>query len=559
MICPNYPKPFLLFFSEQVPSLLYYSHIPIILAGIFIGIFIIIKDKRSKLSIALATPLFLFSLWLIFDLITWTSNSSNNIMFVWSFFGILFILINFFFLRFLYRFIDNSEVPFFLSLIFFILLLPVIFFTPSNFNLSGFDLVSCSSIEGNYFLNYYYAVGILIFIYICFFVINHYKNTNTFSKSKILFIGGGTILFLTFFFSTGIAVTVLKSLNIVNDYQIEQYGFFPIIIFIILLALTVIKYKIFNIKLLAVRALIFGLIFLVGSQFFFIKIPINLILNSITFIGVVVFGIMLVDYVKKEVEQRELLESLTLKLEQSNSDLENANKKLKGLDKLKTEFVSLASHQLRSPLTAIKGYTSMLLGGDYGELNKEAKEATERIMESSNNLILVVEDLLNVSKIESGGMKYEMTQFDLNELIKVTTKDLSITAEKKGLKLIYRIPEDNKYFVNGDKEKLRQVIINLLDNSMKYTLKGQIELSLSHKNHKILLSIRDTGVGISKEVINTLFEKFSRGEGAKLNSTGSGLGLYLVKEIMEAHKGRVWVESEGKDKGSTFFVEIEEA
>ena len=262
--------------------------------------------------------------------------------------------------------------------------------------------------------------------YICFFVINHYKKTNTFSKSKILFIGGGTILFLTFFFSTGIAVTVLKSLNIVNDYQIEQYGFFPIIIFIILLALTVIKYKIFNIKLLAVRALIFGLIFLVGSQFFFIKIPINLILNSITFIGVVVFGIMLVDYVKKEVEQRELLESLTLKLEQSNSDLENANKKLKGLDKLKTEFVSLASHQLRSPLTAIKGYTSMLLGGDYGELNKEAKEATERIMESSNNLILVVEDLLNVSKIESGGMKYEMTQFDLNELIKVTTKDLAV-------------------------------------------------------------------------------------------------------------------------------------
>jgi two-component system phosphate regulon sensor histidine kinase PhoR len=126
------------------------------------------------------------------------------------------------------------------------------------------------------------------------------------------------------------------------------------------------------------------------------------------------------------------------------------------------------------------------------------------------------------------------------------------------LKLICNIPEDQKYQINGDKEKLRQVLINIIDNSMKYTKEGQIEVDLKKNNDKIILSIKDTGAGISKEIIGTLFKKFSRGDGAKLNSSGSGLGLYLVKEIVEAHKGRAGVESEGLGHGSTFFVELNE-
>lgn len=560
MICPNYPTPFLFFFSEQVPPLLYYSHIPILLVSIFIGIFVVVKDRNSLLSWSLAIPLFLFSIWTIFDLITWTSNSSDNIMFVWSFFGILFIAINFFFLRFLYIFIDNKkEIPLHLTILTFILSLPVIILTPTSFNLPNFDMVLCSAIEGNYFLNYYYLVGVLIFLYICFFVIKLYLSKDTLNKTKTLFMGVGTISFLFFFFVTGFLGSFLKFLGITKDYQIEQYGYFPVIIFIILLALTVIKYKIFNIKLLAVRALVFGLVFLIGSQFFFIKTPVNFILNGVTFIGVIIFGVILVKYVKKEVEQKENLEKLRLRLEESNLRLGIANDKLKDLDKLKTEFVSLASHQLRSPLTAIKGYTSMLLEGDYGEINPEVKEKIERVMESSNNLTLVVEDLLNVSKIEQGGMKYEMVKFDFGNLVDKTATDLSITAEKKGLKLTCKVAKNRKYYIKGDEEKLRQVIVNLIDNSMKYTPKGEIEISLKKEQDKILLLVKDTGVGIPKDVIGKLFEKFSRGEGAKLNSSGSGLGLYLVKEIVEAHKGRVWVESEGKDKGATFFVEIAEA
>jgi len=238
-------------------------------------------------------------------------------------------------------------------------------------------------------------------------------------------------------------------------------------------------------------------------------------------------------------------------------ELQDANEKLKGLDKLKTEFVSLASHQLRSPLTAIKGYLSMIIEGDYGELNNELKEPIDRVFESSKNLTTIVEDLLNVSKIEQGGMKYSMEPFNLSELARDEVKDLSVNAEKKGLKICFESDGDNLCIVNGDKEKIRQVLLNFIDNSIKYTKTGGINISVKNNENKVLFSIKDTGMGMTPEIKETLFQRFSRGDGARMNTTGSGLGLYLAKEIVEAHKGRVWVESEGPDKGSTFNVELD--
>jgi signal transduction histidine kinase len=111
--------------------------------------------------------------------------------------------------------------------------------------------------------------------------------------------------------------------------------------------------------------------------------------------------------------------------------------------------------------------------------------------------------------------------------------------------------------INGDEEKIRQVVINLIDNSIKYTPEGSINVRISKQGSKVLLAIKDTGMGMTEEIRQTLFKKFARGEGGKVNTSGSGLGLYLAKEISEAHNGRVWVESPGPGKGSTFFVEFE--
>jgi signal transduction histidine kinase len=110
--------------------------------------------------------------------------------------------------------------------------------------------------------------------------------------------------------------------------------------------------------------------------------------------------------------------------------------------------------------------------------------------------------------------------------------------------------------VNGDKEKIRQVVLNFIDNAIKYTKTGSVDVSVHKNGDKVVFAVKDTGMGMTPEIKATLFQKFARGDGARMNTTGSGLGLYLAKEIVEAHKGRVWVESDGAGKGSTFAMEL---
>ncbi len=235
-----------------------------------------------------------------------------------------------------------------------------------------------------------------------------------------------------------------------------------------------------------------------------------------------------------------------------------ANEKLKDLDMLKTEFLSLAAHQLRSPLTAIRGYTSMLLDGSFGQISDEKqRDAIDRVFQSSTHLSKIVEDLLNVSKIEQGGMKYEMTTFDFAKSVKDVSNDLSVVAEKKGLTLTFSAEEKGDFMLYGDEEKLRQVLVNIIDNAIKYTQVGGITVRLSHSEDGLIkLDVIDTGMGISPEEKEKLFDKFSRGAGGKTNTGGSGLGLYLAKQIVAAHTGYITIDSPGVGKGSTFTIEL---
>lgn len=384
-------------------------------------------------------------------------------------------------------------------------------------------------------------------------MIKKYRNANNTEKRS-----WGVMLFGFTFSYVSLILTNFILVNINGDTRFILVAPLLMLPSILGIIYSIKKYRLFNVKVFTAELIVFVLASILLIQIILADSSLQLIFNLFIFIVFLFIGIILIKSVYVEVEQRERLEVLRLRLEDSNLKLEVANDKLKGLDALKTEFVSLASHQLRSPLTAIKGYISMILEGDYGEITPKVRETIGRVLESSNNLTLVVEDLLNVAKIEQGGMKYDMAKFNIGELVKDTVDNLSITAKAKGLKLTCKIARLKKYFVNGDKEKLRQVLINLIDNSMKYTPKGKIEAGVNVKGEKIILHIKDTGAGISKENMDTLFEKFSRGDGAKLNASGSGIGLYLVREIVKAHGGRVWVESEGVGKGSTFFVEMDE-
>lgn len=544
---------FLIFSDNVFGTLVYYSHFFALILSLSIGIFVFIKNKKSLTSQLLFLITVLFSLWVFFDLILWATEKQHYTMFFWSLMIIIEPLIYALCVYFVDVFISEKDISYLKKIFLIIPLLPVIILLPTKLTLIGYDFTNCDRavVEG-FFANYYiYAIEIFYILWMFFHSVRIYlKTVDHDIKGKLFLITTGTTLFLASF-AFG---NIIQSFS--DSWTLGQVGLFGMPIFVGFLAFLITKYKVFSMKVLSSEFLIFGLSVLVISITFIRNIENVRIVAIFSFLFVVALGYVLIRSVKREVEQRERLQDLTNQLEYSNDELGKANEKLKGLDKLKTEFLSLASHQLRSPLTAIKGYASMVKDGDFGEIAPKAKEAVERIFESSQNLTMIVEDLLNVSKIESGGMKYEKVDFNMSEIVKTTAEDLSIMAAKKNIKLGYSEDVGN-HNVNGDKEKLRQVVMNFIDNAIKYTKEGTIDVKLENREGKVLVSIKDTGMGVSPEIMATLFQKFARGEGQKMNTGGSGLGLYLAKEIVDAHKGRVWVESPGMGLGSTFFIELD--
>ncbi|MBS4014782.1 MAG: GAF domain-containing protein [Bacteroidetes bacterium] len=242
---------------------------------------------------------------------------------------------------------------------------------------------------------------------------------------------------------------------------------------------------------------------------------------------------------------------LKVRVAEATKELAEAYRELKKLDDSKTEFLSLASHQLRTPLSAIKGYLSIVMEGNFGKLQKKTEGAIKDVYQSNERLINLVNDLLNITRIEAGRLEYCPQQTNLSNLIQEVIKELEMTAKNKNLTLISKIAKIPQ--INLDPNKIRQVLINLIDNAIKYTEKGGITIQAKKVKDQIMVEIKDTGIGINKEKMETLFQWFSRGKGTlKLDAGGFGLGLYIAKKIIEKANGKIWAESKGNDKGTTF-------
>jgi signal transduction histidine kinase/small basic protein len=249
-------------------------------------------------------------------------------------------------------------------------------------------------------------------------------------------------------------------------------------------------------------------------------------------------------------------EKLEKEVEKRTEELRKAYEELKKLDIAKSEFISIASHQLRTPLSAIKGYLSMILEGSYGELPEKVKRPMENVYQSNERLIKLVNDILSVSKIEAGEMEMNWKREDLREIIKEVISELSIKAKERNLYLKFEEPKEFPKVVL-DREKIRQVILNLVDNAIRYTQEGGVTVKLQMANNRVQIVVSDTGEGLTKKEKEKIFERFSRGSaGTKFWTEGAGLGLYIARKFVEMHKGKIWAESEGRGKGSTFYVEL---
>ena len=540
--------------SETVNiNLLYYSHFPTIIISLLLGFFVFIKNKDNLAAKILFTITIVFSFWTFFDFISWKSSNSVYIMFTWSLLGILDALMYILSLYFVYAFIDKKDVSLFKKIIFGALLLPIIIMTPTKFNLSGFDVVNCWA-NDNSFLNYIYVPEIVVSLWIIILAIHRYIKADRNNRKQILLLSTGIILFLFPFFSAGYLT------EIYDNFSIEIYGLFGMVVFIGFLAYLIVRYKAFNIKLIATQALVVGLIILIGSQFFFIQNPTNKILNGITLALALGFGYMLVKSVKIKVKRKEELQSLS-------DQLSDANAKLRQLDKAKSEFISIASHQLRTPLTSIKGFGSLLLEGTYGVVPEAQRGALEKIYISNERLIQLVEDLLNISRIEAGRMEFDFHEAAIEDLVNEAVMTLELSAKAKNLYLHWEKPAIAMPRLKIDVTKIKEVISNMVDNSIKYTQKGGITVKLEtstvwdseHKEHQstVRVIVSDTGIGMDEEEINMIFEKFQRGKQVShYHTDGTGLGMFIGRKIVAEHKGSIWAESDGKGKGSRFILEL---
>jgi len=254
---------------------------------------------------------------------------------------------------------------------------------------------------------------------------------------------------------------------------------------------------------------------------------------------------------------QDLSQNLQEKVDFQIKELREAYEELQKLDRAKSEFISIASHQLRTPLTAIKGYISMMIEESYGKPPEKMRKPLENIYLSNERLIKLVNDLLSVSRIESGRIKIKLEKVSIDEIIVSLIEELKDLAREKDLYLKFEKPEKPLPEISVDEERIRQVILNLIENAIRYTNKGSITISAKKSDSKIQISIKDTGEGISKEEIPYLFESFSRGSaGTRFWTEGAGLGLYVAKKFVEMHNGKIWAESPGRGKGSTFYIEL---
>ena len=230
----------------------------------------------------------------------------------------------------------------------------------------------------------------------------------------------------------------------------------------------------------------------------------------------------------------------------------------KRLDESKSSFISVASHQLRTPLTAIKLFVEMLATGKAGRLNKTQKEYIEDVSISTERMIGLVNDLLNLSRIESGKLKAKSVQVRIDEVVKSAIDDAAILAKEKKLDLIFKKPK-NLIQSNLDADLFRQVIHNLLTNAIRYSTNGKkndIIIKLEKNSKECIVSVQDFGIGIPDEARPRLFDRFYRADNAvKADANGTGVGLYTIKMILERMGGRVWFEST-LGKGTTFYAAV---
>ena len=542
LLCPWETAKYFVY-SSNIPTLFFYSHIPAIVVALLVGLLVFYKSNKSKIGTTLLLVNLLFSAWCIFDLVIWATNRPDLVLFFWSLQILFEPLVYLLCFYLVYLFIKNKDLAFKWKLFGILLYSPVVLLLFSKYNLVGITQTDCNAIEGFIAQYFTYAIELIFVISIWLLTDREYKkNLNVSRKKEIMTFGLGVITFLLAF-SWGNLIG-----SFTDNWTIAQFGLIGMPIFVGFLAYLIVKFHTFNVKLFATEALVWGLVILIGAQFFFIKIPINFVLTGITFVGIIIFGRLLIKSFKTEIGQKEELAKLNISLQ--------------NLIKQRESLMHLITHKVKGSFTHSKYIFAGILDGTFGAITPELQKMAEKGLDSDNVGINTIDLILNTGNMQKGLVKYDLKKIDLKDIVSSSFSEKKVPAETKGLKIEKEIKParadgEDKYYVLGDAFWLKEAISNLIENSIKYTREGKITIKLEKLDAKILFSVKDTGVGITEEDKENLFTEGGRGkDSVKINVDSTGYGLFTVKLVIEAHHGRVWAESAGPGLGSQFYVEL---
>jgi len=301
-------------------------------------------------------------------------------------------------------------------------------------------------------------------------------------------------------------------------------------------AYAILRYHLLNVKAAVTGLLVFLLAAVVFVEVIFSTELYLVFIRIGIFALVLVIGVSLIRSTQKEIELREEVEELSAQ---------------------KSEFMTFASHEIRNPITAMRGYASLIADGTAGEASAHVQDAAKKILVVGSEVLTLIGEYLNKSKLELGKMSFSMAVFDVGQAVAMVAEGYRPHLDQKGLDLVKDIDPQERIMIKADEGKLKEVVGNLIDNALKYTPHGSITVSVHRYGVHARITIADTGIGIAKGIMPHLFKKFGRADSERVNILGTGIGLYLAKTITEQMGGRVWAESEGRDKGSRFIIEYD--
>ncbi|MDP3965567.1 MAG: HAMP domain-containing sensor histidine kinase [bacterium] len=526
--------------TESYRNLALYAHLIPSLAIFILGCFAYQKaENRHKAEYFFAFVVG-FALWLIGDLILWTSDSYHLVAAVWQ--AMDYIEITFFLL--LFGFVSDDLFPanvrrWVSPAIVISIAVPLVITVTGN-AVTGFNQPQCEMLNNRLIEDYKLALEAIIlaatFLFGLIKVFRTHRDRR--ERVRIGFVVAPIVLFMGIFAGS----EYISSYT--GVYEIELYSFFSLPVFILLLTIAITSYGTFKLGSTAVKALFYVFLALAGTQFFSVQSTTDFVLTAISFGVVLTLGIMLFRVSEREIAQRELIQK-------QEQELEVVNHQQEGL-------LHFISHEIKGYLTKNEAGFAAITEGDYGAVSEPLKTMAASALVDTRKGVETVMDILDASNLKKGTVAYDKKPFNFSVAVQDVVNSLKPMAQEKGISLEYTDNTDGPATVNGDENKLRRhVIRNVIDNSIKYTPSGSVHVELSKTAGILRMTITDTGVGITAEDMKRLFTEGGHGaDSIKVNVHSTGYGLYIAKSITEAHGGKIWAESEGKDRGSRFITEL---